>query len=613
MATLGSLSPPSSPSRTMRPRRWARRVERYCCVAVTYFPLLFVYGLTSWSVWVEAGIGFQPAKNAWTGKFTSFLGVFFYLLLNWSYTTAVFTDPGSPLNPNNGYTHLPTQEEGGQQYTSFTVKSSTGDLRFCKKCQTKKPDRSHHCSSCKRCVLKMDHHCPWLATCVGLRNYKAFLLFLIYTTLFCWVCFATSATWVWTEILRDGQVTDSFMPVNYVLLAVLSGIIGLVLAGFTAWHIWLTVRGRTTIESLEKTRYLSPIRNSMKAQLNDRNYIDAQANGRLSISDQLREIHANALPGVTRPEEGESTPSRALSRSPAPTSNGYSPPNNYSYEQRERQQHQDRYDSYLEERDNELLPNAFDLGWKRNLGHIFGPSPLLWPIPICNTTGDGWSWEASPKWVAACERLRREREAEDRIQKQRERAAGWGVDSPTEAEFRRNPDSWQRNRFSPPTPRLPRQPQWQQPRRHGEEARYLTTSNGIISTPSLGRRSPSKADQILGRESGMYADGDVQLQNLDRKKFDQYNYISEDEDEDDYEGDDAGGEETRRAPPPSRIVALQRNTKDWNDIPDDFLNVPPKVGKTRRRSKSPDPIAMSEGNPNGTAETGEWDDWGKEN
>jgi hypothetical protein len=51
----------------MRRRGWARKVERYCCTAVTYFPLVFVYGLTSWAVWVQAGIGFVPSKNVWTG------------------------------------------------------------------------------------------------------------------------------------------------------------------------------------------------------------------------------------------------------------------------------------------------------------------------------------------------------------------------------------------------------------------------------------------------------------------------------------------------------------------------------------------------------------------
>ncbi|KAF1918444.1 DHHC palmitoyltransferase-domain-containing protein [Ampelomyces quisqualis] len=600
MATLGSPSPPPSPPRTMRRRGWARKVERHCCTAISCLPLAFVYGLTSWACWVEAGIGFAPSKHAWTGKLSSALGVFFYLMLNWSYTTAVFTDPGSPLARNHGYSHLPAQEGGAPQYTSFTVKASDGGVRFCNKCQSRKPDRAHHCSTCKRCVLKMDHHCPWLATCVGLRNYKAFLLFLLYLTVFCWISFAASATWVWTEILSDGQYQESFMPVNYVLLAVLSGIIGIVITGFTAWHLWLVCKGQTTIESLEKTRYLSPLRNTMKHHLNDRNYLDAQASGRLSIGDQLREMHANALPGVTRPEEGE-IPPQSPAPGDAPMGNGYARPAYDSYEQRERQQNQDRYDSYLDERDNEQLPNAFDLGLKRNLGHVFGPSPLKWFLPIVTTTGDGWSWEPSPKWLAARESIKQAREAEERIQKQRERAAGWGVASPTEPEFRRpvrTAQGWQPGQYNQPVSGQPHRPERQSPLRQDEPARYPTTLNAVVKSPMEGRRSPSKADQILGREYGMYADGDVQLQTIDRRKFDQYNYVSEDDDDDDddYEvSSDEQAADQKRAQRPA-TGPPQKPTQNWNDIPEGFLDPTPQRKKSISRERN-------------QKKKGEWDDW----
>lgn len=435
-----------------------------------------------------------------TGTGTSIGAIVLYTLLNWSYTTAVFTDPGSTTN-KHGYSELPT--DAPPIATSFTVKSN-GEMRFCKKCQARKPDRAHHCSSCRRCVLKMDHHCPWLATCVGLRNHKAFLLFLIYTTLFCFYSFALAGAWTYYEIIDTNTTyVDALLPINLIILSVVSGIIGIVIGAFTGWHILLASRGQTTIECLEKTRYLSPIRKTMESH--SIRGVPIPGYGR-----QLIDMHANALPGITCPEEGEE-----MRRSPASRPGGPDGqrPMAVSYEELERQRARKRYEEYLDQQDSEKMPSAFDLGVKRNLLHLFGPSPFLWFLPICNTTGDGWSWDPSPKWLAARERIAAEREA----QRAREITAGWGSEEAP-------PQFYSPGAVSSPSPsQYGAGRHYLQPQPHTQPSPPVASPFSSRSSPSpspFGSKMPSKADRVLGRDPNLYADGpqeSVSMQTLNRK------------------------------------------------------------------------------------------------
>ncbi|KAF2117161.1 palmitoyltransferase swf1 [Lophiotrema nucula] len=53
---------------------------------------------------------------------------------------------------------------------------------MCGTCHMLKPPRSKHCSICKTCVSRMDHHCVWVNNCLGRGNYRWFLALLLSTT-----------------------------------------------------------------------------------------------------------------------------------------------------------------------------------------------------------------------------------------------------------------------------------------------------------------------------------------------------------------------------------------------------------------------------------------------
>jgi len=149
------------------------------CALFTYF--LHVYGVYA-VCWVLLPPWMSYKDEAGTrhlslaGVFHSLCFVFVAVMAVVSHFRGMTTDPGAvppdakPLDE----VKLPDAQQEEE--------SLAQPKKLCRRCRSFKPARAHHCSICKRCIIKMDHHCPWLNNCVALGNMKYFALFVGYST-----------------------------------------------------------------------------------------------------------------------------------------------------------------------------------------------------------------------------------------------------------------------------------------------------------------------------------------------------------------------------------------------------------------------------------------------
>lgn len=113
-----------------------------------------------------------------------------------------------------------------------------------------RPPRAVHCYYCGNCVETFDHHCPWISTCIGKRNYHFFISFitclsagLILTTVISIKTFAESEG-------SSGSIMVQNIP--NLLLIIYNIFIGFFPVGLTGYHYVIILRGETTYENLKR-------------------------------------------------------------------------------------------------------------------------------------------------------------------------------------------------------------------------------------------------------------------------------------------------------------------------------------------------------------------------
>lgn len=222
-----------------------------------------------------------------------------YILSFWSYIQTIFTPLAKIpskfyLSPENSEDMAKApSDQVRDEILAYVVKRNdlpvscrtySGGIRYCEKCNLIKPDRCHHCSICGICVLKMDHHCPWINNCVSFSNYKFFVLFLGYTFALCVFVAATTFPyflkfWIPVEnqknniINNNGTFSPSGQPqqngfntydmqafsqvgsipfstrFHILFLFFVSSMLSLGLVFLYCYHVYLLLNNRSTLES----------------------------------------------------------------------------------------------------------------------------------------------------------------------------------------------------------------------------------------------------------------------------------------------------------------------------------------------------------------------------
>ncbi|XP_042326478.1 palmitoyltransferase ZDHHC2 isoform X1 [Sceloporus undulatus] len=241
--------------------RGSGSARRRCQWLLYWVPVLFICTILAWSYYAYvAQLCILTISNIGEKVVCLITYHLFFMMFLWSYWKTIFT---LPMNPSKEFhlsyadkqllekeprseIHQELLRRAAKDLPIYT-RTMSGAIRYCDRCQLIKPDRCHHCSVCDKCILKMDHHCPWVNNCVGFSNYKFFLLFLAYSLLYCLFIVATDLQYFirfWTNGLPDTQAKFHIM-----FLFFAAAMFSVSLSSLFGYHCWLVSKNKSTLEA----------------------------------------------------------------------------------------------------------------------------------------------------------------------------------------------------------------------------------------------------------------------------------------------------------------------------------------------------------------------------
>lgn len=135
--------------------------------------------------------------------------------------------------------------------------------KVCATCQVLRPPRAKHCAYCDNCVEIFDHHCPWVGTCIGRRNYRYFASLLLVSSLYASYIAAVSIVLCIKGTMRqidedNGHTAWSGLlftsmrnNIHIIILIILVLLLDSFIISLVGYHIFLISIRQTTNEHLK--------------------------------------------------------------------------------------------------------------------------------------------------------------------------------------------------------------------------------------------------------------------------------------------------------------------------------------------------------------------------
>lgn len=312
-----------------------------------------------------------------------------FVLVTWSFFRmlwAIFRHPGYIERGHAGHVQAQDEEKAKQtskkrilpERLSF-ARPRLGDIiskdifvcqtdglpSWCDTCKIWRPDRSRHCREKDRCVLKLDHFCPWVGGIVSEQVMKYFILFNSYTFLY------TIFDWILAAICIAQRKQQ--LPLNGNLIAML--IFGLFFMGLTG-GIGLSAIVNALTNHTTKENLAEPAGHTWNMALRVANSQVVDENVRTVSFPDLDDCDFDTLQKLVRsrdrdqsqssdPDPGQQTPEAQQ------TSNGpFKPGHTFAIVE------------------SDLFLNPWDCGMYENWCQVMGHNVLGWFLPL--DVGGSW-------------------------------------------------------------------------------------------------------------------------------------------------------------------------------------------------------------------------------